>query len=81
MHKIIQSHLIIESIHCMFIKGIPFLLPLSYLGLFFFFFFLAHTAGINFLGFGNRHDKTVYKTQSHSFCKLLIVTVIVTAFS
>lgn len=49
MHKIIQSHLIIESIHCMFIKGIPFLLPLSYLGLSFFFFFLAHTAGINFL--------------------------------
>lgn len=40
MHKIIQSHLIIESIHCMFIKGIPFLLPLSYLGLFFSFFFL-----------------------------------------
>lgn len=43
MHKIIQSHLIIESIHCMFIKGIPFLLPLSYLGPFFFFFFFLLT--------------------------------------
>lgn len=45
------------------------------------FFFLSPTAGINILGFGNRHDKTVYKTQSHSFRKLLIVTVIVTASS
>lgn len=36
---------------------------------------------LNVLGFGNRHDKTAYKTQSHSFSKLLIVTVIVTASS
>lgn len=42
---------------------------------------LPHAAAINVLGSENRHDKTVYKTQSHSFSKLLIVTVIVTASS
>lgn len=31
--------------------------------------------------FGNRHDKTMSKIQSHSFGKLLIVTVIVPASS
>lgn len=78
MHKIIQSHLIIESIQYMYTKGIFFssCFPLTWV-----FFLLAHTAGINILGFGNRRDKTVYKTQSHSFSKLLIVTVIVTASS
>lgn len=42
--------------------------------------FFTHSA-VTVLGFRNGHDKTVYKTQSHSFSKLLIVTVIVAASS
>lgn len=44
----------------------------------FIFFFPSLTM---FWGFENRHDKTVFKTQSHFFSKLLIVTVIVAASS
>lgn len=72
MHKIIQSHLI--ECHSVYIKGI--FVSCNKVS-----FFLSPTAEINILGFGNRQDKTVYKTQSHSFRKLLIVTVIVTASS
>lgn len=32
---------------------------------------VAHTAGMNILGFGNGHDKTVYKTQSHFFWQII----------
>lgn len=77
MHKIIQSHLIIEShIACVsrvFLSLVS-VLPSP------FFSSLSLTL-LDVLGFANGHDKTVYKTQSHSFSKLLIVTVIFTASS